>query len=138
MRLSFRTTLEQELLEMLKRMAKEKNKNMNDILEEILYFYYGDEEQLTYFVPKMPDNYSGEKEQFLKDEIAYIAGKIFMKNGIEISDEFIEILKTVSLLMVELAERDSRLSRDGGGISVEDIVKNADSIKKILDDSTMK
>lgn len=138
MRVSFRTTLEQELLEMLKRMAKEKNKNMNDILEEILYFYYGDEEQLTYFIPKMPDNYSGEKEQFLKDEIAYIAGKIFLKNGIEISDNFLEILKTVSLLMVELAERDSKLSKENSEISVEDIVRNADSIKKILDDSAKK
>ncbi len=134
MRVSFRTTLEQDLLEMLKKMAKNKNKNMNDILEEILYFYYGDENQMTYFVPQMPENYVGSKEQFLQDEIAYISAKIFVKNGIEVSEEFLEILKTVCLLMVKLAERDNRLAKDEGEISIEDIAKNADAIKRILDE----
>lgn len=134
MRVSFRTTLEQDLLDMLKKMAKEKNKNMNDILEEILYFYYGDEDQQTYFVPKMPNEYSGDKEQFLKDEIAYISARILDKNDLPISNEFIDILKTVALLMVKLALRDSELTpKAGEKISVDDIIQNADIIKKVLD-----
>lgn len=138
MRVSFRTTLEQNLLDMLKRMAKDKNKNMNDILEEILNFYYGDENQMTYFVPKMPDSYAGNKSQFLKDEIAYISAKIFLRNGIDISEEFLEILKTVSKLMVELAERDYRMSKGESKISIEDIAKNADEIKQILEKNSKK
>lgn len=138
MRVSFRTTLEQNLLDMLKRMAKDKNKNMNDILEEILNFYYGDENQMTYFVPKMPDSYVGNKSQFLKDEIAYISAKIFLRNGIDISEEFLEILKTVSKLMVELAERDYRMSKGESKISIEDIAKNADEIKQILEKNSKK
>ena len=134
MRVSFRTTFEQDLLEMLKEMAKNKNKNMNDILEEILNFYYGDENQMTYFVPKMPNNYAGSKEQFLQDEIAYISAKIFLKNDIEVSKEFLEVLKIICLLMVKLVERDNRLAKDEGEISIEEIVRNADAIKKILDE----
>lgn len=139
MRVSFRTTLEQELLEMLKTMAKEKNKNMNDILEELLYFYYGSESQVTYFVPKMPENYVGGINQFLKNEIAYIAAKILSKNDIDVSEDFLNVLETVSSLMVELAMRDKQLNdKISGKVSVEEIIENADLIKKALDEKAKK
>lgn len=139
MRVSFRTTLEQELLEMLKKMAKEKNKNMNDIIEELLYFYYGNESQVTYFVPKMPDNYVGSINQFLKDEIAYISAKILFQNGIEVSEDFLKVLESVSTLMVDLAMRDKQLSEKiSGKVSIEEIIENAEIIKKALDEKAEK
>lgn len=139
MRVSFRTTLEQELVEMLKTMAKEKNKNMNDILEELLYFYYGSENQVTYFVPEMPENYVGGINQFLRNEIAYISAKILSKNGIEVSEDFLKVLETVSSLMVELSMRDKQLSEKiSGKVSIEEIIENADVIKKALDEKAKK
>ena len=139
MRVSFRTTLEQELVDMLKTMAEEKNKNMNDILEELLYFYYGSENQVTYFVPEMPENYVGGINQFLRNEIAYISAKILSKNGIEVSEDFLKVLETVSSLMVELAMRDKQLNdKISGKVSVEDIIENADIIKKALDEKAVK
>lgn len=139
MRISFRTTLEQSLVEMLKQMAKDKNKNMNDILEEILYFYYGDETQQTYFVPKMPLNYVGTKDEFLQDEIAYISAKILKNNDIDVTEDFFSVLQTLSKLAVQLAERDKRLNAQiEGKVEIGDIVKNADIIKKALESATKK
>lgn len=135
MRISFRTTLEQELVEMLKRMGKEKNKNMNDILEELLYFYYGSDNVVTYFVPKMPEGYVGGEKQFFSDEIAYISAKIFSKNGYEISEDFLEVLKRVSELMAELVMRDKQLQdKIDGKVSVEEIIQNAEAIQKALNE----
>lgn len=135
MRISFRTTLEQELVEMLKRMGKEKNKNMNDILEELLYFYYGSDNTVTYFVPKMPKEYVGGEKQFFSDEIAYISAKIFAKNGYEISEDFLEVLKTISTLMAELVARDKQLQdKIQGKVSVEEIIQNAEAIKNALNE----
>lgn len=139
MRISFRTTLEQELVDMLKNMAKEKNKNMNDILEELLYFYYGDTQQVTYFVPQMPDNYVGGKTQFLQNEISYISAKIFERNGVVVSEDFLKVLETVALLMTELAIRDEQLSKkNDGNVSTDEIIKNADEIKRVLENSLKK
>lgn len=135
MRISFRTTLEQELVEMLKKMGKEKNKNMNDILEELLYFYYGSDNVVTYIVPKMPDEYVGGKKKFFSDEIAYISAKIFAKNGYEISEDFLDVLKCISELMADLVERDKQLQEKiEGKISVEEIIKNAETIKNALNE----
>ncbi len=139
MRINFRTTLEQELVDMLKSMGKEKNKNMNDILEELLYFYYGSEQRVVYLVPDMPDGYVGGTKKFFQDEIAYIAAKIFSQNGIEVSEDFLKVLETVALLMAELAMRDKQLNdKISGKISVEEIIENAEVIKKALDEKADK
>lgn len=139
MRISFRTTLEQELVEMLKQMGAEKNKNMNDILEELLYFYYGDKETVTYLVPKAPENYVGGEKEFMTDEITYISAKIFARNGYEISEDFINVLRSVSTLMTELVIRDKQLQEKiEGNVSVEEIIQNAEAIKNALNEKKNK
>lgn len=139
MRVSFRTTLEQELVDMLKQMGAEKNKNMNDIIEELLYSYYGDKETVVYLIPVAPKDYVGGEKKFFTDEITYIAAKIFARNGYEISEDFIDVLRSVSALMTELAIRDKQLQdKIEGNVSIEEIIQNAEAIKNALNEKKNK
>lgn len=111
MRVSFRTTLEQELINKLKYTAKERNINMNDIIEELLYIYYGDETNAVKeynFISKKPDNYPGDIKDYLKNEITHYVRKLLAINKISTSDEFSRLSMKLSDFIVELAKYDQR------------------------------
>jgi hypothetical protein len=119
MRIGFRTTIEKDLVESLKKQAIKEGVNANDILEKLLYAYLIDGISLG-MMDEMKKNMvimehmaTNDKMRFIENRVAFDISRAFLECGVDLraEQEFIinhiaeALIKIISYNMVFLKDR---------------------------------